>query len=368
MRVLWFTWRDRRHPLAGGAEIVNEELAKRLAGDGHEVRFLVGGFPDGVAHEWRDGLEIIRLGNRWTVYWRAYRYYRKHLVGWPSLVIDEVNTVPFFAKWYVRERNILFVHQLARDVWFSEIFFPLNVIGYVLEPLYLRFLSDRRVATVSESTKRDLMRCGFSAERIVVIPQGIAMTPIADPALVEKFPQPTMLAFGAIRPMKRTAHVVRAFEIAKRTLPSLQLVVAGDASSRYGRRVLRMIAASPHCADITVYGNVDDATKANLLQKSHVLCMASVKEGWGLVVSEAASQGTPAVVYDADGLRDSVRDGETGLLCEKNAPEAMAAQVVWLLSDPQKYAILRQNAWLAAKGLSFDDSYAAFSRFLAGVV
>ncbi|RKY81760.1 glycosyltransferase family 1 protein, partial [candidate division KSB1 bacterium] len=44
MNLLWLTWKDRKHPLAGGAELVNEKLAKRLVQDGHRVIFLVGGY------------------------------------------------------------------------------------------------------------------------------------------------------------------------------------------------------------------------------------------------------------------------------------------------------------------------------------
>lgn len=124
MKILWFTWKDRKNPLAGGAELVNEELAKRLAKDGHEVVFLVAGFPGGTLEEKIHGYKIIRLGNRWSVYWLAYRYYKKNLAGWADLVIDEINTIPFFAKFYVRERNVLFVHMLCREIWFYEMFPP----------------------------------------------------------------------------------------------------------------------------------------------------------------------------------------------------------------------------------------------------
>ena len=41
MKILWFTWKDMKNPYAGGAEVVNEQLAKRLVADGHEVTFLV---------------------------------------------------------------------------------------------------------------------------------------------------------------------------------------------------------------------------------------------------------------------------------------------------------------------------------------
>lgn len=122
--------------------MVNEEIAKRLARDGHEVIFLVGGFKGCALEETIDGYKVVRLGNRWSVYWKAWRYYKKNLRGWADLVIDEVNTMPFFCKFYVREKNILFVHQLCREIWFYEMAFPLNVLGYALEPIYLWLLRD----------------------------------------------------------------------------------------------------------------------------------------------------------------------------------------------------------------------------------
>lgn len=85
-----------KHPQAGGAEFINEEIVKRLAADGHEVTLLVGGFKDCLGEEVRDGYKIIRLGNRFSLYWLAFRYYRKYLTGWSDLVIDEMNTIPFF--------------------------------------------------------------------------------------------------------------------------------------------------------------------------------------------------------------------------------------------------------------------------------
>src|SRR5205823_79876 len=61
-------------------------------------------------------------------------------------------------------------------------------------------------------------------------------------------------------------------------------------------------------------GFVDEEEKLRLLQTAHAVACASEKEGWGLTVLEAAACGTPAVVTDVPGLRDAVRDGETGLL------------------------------------------------------
>lgn len=360
MKILWFTWKDKKNPLAGGAEIVNEELAKRLAADGHEVVFIVSGYEMAVAEEIVDGYKIVRLGNRWTVYFAAWRYYLQNMQGWADLVIDEVNTIPFMAKFYVRERNILFVHQLCRQIWFYEMFFPLSLIGYLLEPIYLWLLRDRKVITVSESTKNDLLRFGFKKENIEIISEGIEIKPVENLDSVVKFPKPTMLALGALRSMKRTLDIVKAFEIAKQKISDLELVIAGSADNKYGQKVLNKIITSPYRDSIKYLGKVSLEKKIELMQRAHLLCVASVKEGWGLIVTEANSQGTPAVVYDVDGLRDSVKYDETGMICDENNPVDMAGNIVELLNDKGRYERLRLNAWEWSKEINFENSYRDF--------
>jgi glycosyltransferase involved in cell wall biosynthesis len=92
--------------------------------------------------------------------------------------------------------------------------------------------------------------------------------------------------------------------------------------------------------------------------------VASVKEGWGLVVTEANSQGTPAVVYNCDGLRDSVQDGATGLVCKRNTPEALAEAMAALLQDQPRYEHMRRAAWEWSKDITFEKSYAQFKDIL----
>ncbi len=364
MKILWLTWKDRKHPLAGGAEVVNEALAERLVADGHHVKLIVSGFAGGQAREAINGYEVIRVGGRYSVYWKTYRYYKKHLQGWANLVIDEVNTVPFFAKFYVKEPNLLFVHMLCRQIWFYESPFPVSLIGYLIEPIYLRLLSDRRVITVSESTKKDLMRHGFSSGNTEIISEGIEIEPLESLNKARKYPQPTLLSLGAIRPMKRTDHQIKAFELAKAQIPNLQLKIAGYPVGRYGRKIINLIERSPYRADIEYVGRANPDQKLELLRRCHLLLMTSVKEGWGLTVTEAASQGTPSIVYDVDGLRDSVRTEETGWIVEKNTPQAIANFVDKAFADRSLYQSLRKSGWEWSKQINFDESYRGFTKVL----
>jgi glycosyltransferase involved in cell wall biosynthesis len=368
MRILWLSWKDARHPLAGGAEVVADELIKRLAADGHEVTMLSGGWKGAAAEETFDGRRTVRLGNRYSIYYHTWRYYRRHLRGWADVVIDEVNTVPFFAKYYVREPNVVLAHMLCRQIWFYQMPFPLSVGGYLAEPLYLRLLSDRRAITVSESTRRDLVRHGFRPDRISIISEGIQMKPLGSLSEHTKYAQPTVISLGALRAMKRTLDQVKAFEIAKASIPNLQLRIAGDASGRYGRAVLRYIAASPYAADIKYLGRISHQDKTELMQRGHAILVTSVKEGWGLIVTEAASQGTPAVVYNVDGLRDSVRAGQTGLVAQANTPAGLAQQITALFDSPERYASLRRQAWEWSREITFDRSYVELMQTLKAVV
>lgn len=363
MKILWFTWKDVKNPYAGGAEIVNEELAKRLVKDGHEIIFLVRGFPGGKKEEMVNGYKVIRMGNYHTVYWEAYKYYKKNLKGWADLVIEEVNTIPFFCNFYVKEKSILFFHQLCREIWFHEMGFVKGLVGYVLESIYLLLLGNREVITVSESTKKDLNRFGFRRNKIKIISEGIEIEPVQN-LDIKKFENPTMLSLGAFRPMKRTDHIIKAFELAKKELPDLKLVIAGDMVGAFAKKVLEIIENSPHKDSIECLGRVSKEKKIELMQKSHLIAVASVKEGWGLVVTEANSQGTPAVVYDSDGFRDSVRHEKTGLICKKNNPENLSKKIKKIMADKDEYEKIRLNAWEWSKEISFEKSYEDFKKII----
>lgn len=361
MNILWLTWKDAGHPAAGGAEAVAASLTRRLARDGHAVTILAGGWPGAEPETGQNGCRVIRLGGRATVYWHAYRYYGRHLRNWADLLVEEINSVPFFTRAYRGGTPaVRLIHQLAGEVWFHQLPRTVGAVGYLIEPLLLRWLArDRSLfLTGSQSTRSDLRRHGV--RNAAVFPYPLELAPLPDlSAATPKPPIPTILSFGSIRPMKRPDHVLRIFERAKRRIPDLRLIVAGGGTGPYHDRVLREIESSPHRRDIEVMGRVADADKARVLAGAHLIVAASVKEGWGLTVTEAASQGTPAVAYDVDGLRDSVRHGETGWVVPPN-PEAAAEAVVSLLEDRGTVDRLRRNAFEWSRTFTPEASYAAF--------
>lgn len=362
MNILWLGWKDFTHPERGGAEVVLQELIIRQLADGHSVTLLTASYPNAKAEETlENGLHVIRIGtNRYLHSVQALWFYLRHLRGKFDLIIETVNTAPYFSLLFRgKAKGLAFYHQLARDVWFFETKAPLSHLGFFLiEPLATWLLSRAKtpLVTVSESSKQDLARFGWGPKRTRIISEGICFEPLKKLSEVKKFDQPTILSLGAIRGMKRTLDQIRAFEIAKKTIPNLQMKIAGDASGDYGQEVLGEIAQSPYRKDIEYLGRVTELQKKTLMQQAHLITVTSIKEGWGLIVTEAASQGTPAIVYDADGLRDSVRSHETGMVVSPS-PERLAAATVFSLRNKARYQAMQRAAWELSKRITFDKSY-----------
>src|SRR5262249_21757029 len=91
-------------------------------------------------------------------------------------------------------------------------------------------------------------------------------------------------------------------------------------------------------------GFVDEAEKVALYRAARVFVNPSEKEGWGLTVIEANACGTPVVASDSPGLRDSVRQDETGFLVPHGDVGAFADAVIRVLRDDDTWRRLRTGA------------------------
>ena len=366
MKILWFTWKDKKNPLGGGAELTTSEMGRLLAQDGHDLTFITSGFKNGKPFEEFDGYKVIRLGNRWTVYWKAFLYYKKNLAGKYDLVVDECNTLPFFCRFFVKEKNIFWIQQFAREIWFYQMFFPLNIVGYCIELLYLKLFKNSLTFTFAESTKKDLGQLGFKAQNIHILREACLMNIIDSEVAYKKYAEPTILFLSALREMKRPDHVIKAFEISKANIPNLKLKIIGGGSGKYYEHVLKLIRHSKYANDIEYLGKlgVSDPKKAEVLRQSHFICCPSVREGWGIIVVEAASQGTPAIVYNVNGLKDAVDYGKNGYICDENTPSGMAKMIFQGFQKNEDYESLRKNAVEFSKQINIHNSYAIFKKVL----
>jgi glycosyltransferase involved in cell wall biosynthesis len=349
------------NPEMGGAEVFTREVAKRWVEQGHEVTLFTSQFPNCKREEVVDGVRIVRAGERYSVYWKAKEYYRRCFSreGY-DVVIDEVNTRPFHTPKFVNngEKVVALIHQLAREYWFYETPFPISYIGYhFLEDRWLRNYVDVPIVTVSESTRRDLLNLGF--KKVFVVPEGLNFTPLSE--VPEKEEYPVVVYAGRLKRAKRPDHAIRAFKIVKEKFQNAELWIIGDGPFR---KELERIAGE----GVKFFGGLPNEERRRLLAKAWVLVNPSVREGWGLNVIEANALGTPCVAYDVAGLRDSVRNGETGLLMPNGDVEALANAIIKVLSDDKLREKLSRNAIKWAGRFSWDKTAEEFLKVIAGAV
>ena len=337
----------------GGAEVFTREVAKRWVASGHEVSLFTSKFSGCKKEEIVDGVKIIRAGGRFTVYRQAKRFYSKRFrkEGF-DIVIDEINTRPFFAPKFVKnnEKVVALIHQLAREYWFYETPFPVSYLGYhFLENRWLKQYVDVATVTVSESTQRDLADLGF--KHVSVVPEGLNFEPLD--AVPVKDSKPVVVFAGRLKRAKRPDHAIKAFKIVKEKVPDAELWVFGDGPFR---RALERISG----AGVSFFGNLNNAERRELLRKSWVLMVPGLREGWGLNIIEANALGVPCVAYNVHGLKDSIKNGETGLLVEAGNIKALAENVISILENQSKRQRLSLNALKYAKEFNWDKTAKEF--------
>jgi glycosyltransferase involved in cell wall biosynthesis len=356
VRILWFNWRDKKHPDAGGAELYTHEVMARLKQRGHDITLFTADIPDRIKEDEIDGIKIIRNGGKFTIYINAKKFYkanRKHF----DLVVDEINGRPFLTPQFVKDKPIIALfHQSIREEWFYETVFPLNMLCYFyLEKKWMSFYKDMTTITVSNSSKEDLTS-SYGIKKIEIAPIGLSVKPIDQVPVKED--TPTLVFIGRMKKHKLPHHAMQAFEIIKSKIPDAKLNIIGDGY------LLDKLKKQNKNLDVFFHGRLTNELKYNLLKKAHLILMPSVREGWGLVVTEANAMGTPAVAYNVSGLRDSVVNNITGVLTDSNTPQSLAEASVNLLNDPGKLKALSSNALEFSRRFNWDVTTNVFDRVI----
>ena len=361
LKILIFNWRCWLNSAMGGAEVFTREVARCWIKAGHEVTLFASEFPNCRREEVVDGVRVVRAGGKYSVYWKAKKYYKKYFsIEGYDIVIDEVNTRPFLTPKFVNngEKIVALIHQLAREYWFYETPFPISYIGYYfLEKRWLRNYVAVPTVTVSEGTRQDLLDLGF--KQVFVVPEGLNFKPLS--GVPEKESYPVVAYVGRLKRAKRPDHAVKAFKIVKEKIPEAELWIIGDG---YFRKDLETIATD----GVKFFGSLPDRERRALVKRAWVLLNPSVREGFGLNVVEANALGTPCIAYDVAGLRDSVKNDETGLLAEAGSVEDLAEKIVMVLKDDALRESLSRNALDYSRQFSWDESAEVFLKTIRYVI
>lgn len=373
--ILSLSWRDIKSPKRGGAELHTFEMLRNS--DQNKYKFIqfgprYKGLPE---EETIDGIKYIRRGNVISTIFHAALYYNKNNDK-IDFVLEQCNTHRFFTRfWVPANKRIFYIHQLTREIWDINFPFPLSKIGKILETPMLWLQRNDPTITVSNSTRNDLISVGFNKDNIYIIPSAINPD-ILGLRLDDDFSDKkhNFVYVGRYSKYKGIDASVLALEIVKEKYPDAKLTVVGKKDEKIVKEVIEPCAkrAEFHYGDedindIVLKGFVSEGEKHDIMRKSRALLFPSIREGWGLIVSEAGAVGTPSIVYDSPGCRDVVDYGRAGYLCRDNTPKELARLMIRSIEDGDEYKDKRRNAYEFAQNCSWELNKNLFDEMVTSI-
>lgn len=155
--------------------------------------------------------------------------------------------------------------------------------------------------------------------------------------------KPLIVQISRFDPWKDPLGVIKAWKLAKKKIPDLQLVLMGDAADDdpEGKDVLEQVMdAIAGQEDVFIVTDTDDHVVNAFQTMANVVLQKSIREGFGLTVTEALWAKTPVIGGNVGGIPEQVKNGRSGYLV--NSPTEAAKYIVKLIQEPLKAQALGQ--------------------------
>jgi glycosyltransferase involved in cell wall biosynthesis/O-antigen/teichoic acid export membrane protein len=352
------TDRDWTHPQGGGTGTNLFGQVSRWVAWGHRVTVIAGAYPGAAGTErLGENLVVHRTGTRMTVFPKAALAVARGAGRDADVVLEVINGVAFCTPlwWFLRAPRVALVHHVHQSHYVAEMGRRGALAAFVAEAAPLRWLyRGTDVLTISEAAREDLMALGVPRERIHVAYLGVEHERFR---VGRRSPEPTLLYLGRLKQYKRIETTLDVLE----GVPGATLDIAGDGDHRPALEA--EVERRGLGGRVRFHGFVDEQRQTELYGSAWLSLTASSAEGWCLTVMEAAACGTPSAALAVGGLRESIVDGETGVLAD--TPEELTAKVRAVIGDPQRRDELGDAARARARGFTWENAAGANLAVLA---
>lgn len=345
MKILILNWRSINDPLQGGAELATFEQAKRwVTNHKAKVTWLSPKYDKKIVRETVEGVDFQYMGFPLTrnifqllfaypiFYFLIFWTYLTQFKGKVDVVIDEVHGLPYLTPLFVKEKNVVYIHEVAGEIWDLMYPFPINKIGRFIEKII--FLPYKKTSFVgTKIVAEDLVALEIPKKNINIVNYGV--TAPDTKKVPKKNKNLTIVFLNRLVKMKGPERTIEVFSKVIKKDKNAKLIFVGRGEEEY-EKVLKTFAGKLNIANnIEFKGFVSTEEKFKILGQSHVLINASFKEGWGLVNIEANRMGTPVVAFRVKGNTTTVKDGVSGFLFAENEQQQIADKIVELRNNTQ---------------------------------
>lgn len=252
-------------------------------------------------------------------------------------ILEASNTTTYFPSFIYAKRikipAVAWVPDVLGEQWEKNFSFSVAKAGKILEKLGLTLPWDHYIA-MSQVTKSKLINLGINREKISVVYGGVDSTYLKK-LKVNKYKKPTICVISRFLPYKRVEDVIKAVKIIENFIPQIRCIIIGEGPEK--NNLISLISKLSLENSITIISNLKHDKVMRILKRSHVFCLPSTVEGFGLVTIESMATGVPYVNSDISQTIEITKKGMGGLLFSRKDERDLSEKIIRLLSNEDLY-------------------------------
>lgn len=335
-KILFLTWKDKKHPHAWWAEKVMYEYMKILVEKWYEVTWFAHSFKWCKKEEIIDWIKVIRKFWLISSYFFFPSYYKKNLKWKFDLIIDEAGWFPFLTPLYVKDTPIvLFTHHIGDKEWDFKFPKPFSNIFKAIYKEMFYFYKDNITISVSQSTKEELIEIWLKEENIYVIENTLNDKKIKK---ITEIKENKVLVLWRLMPIKRVEDSIKAFyEFYKDNKNYTLTIVWNQQDKNYFSTLLNLVENLWIEHNVEFLGFIPDWKFEEIISMHKLLLINSYKEWFWLVVLECNCYWIPTLWYNVPWLKDSIKEWVNWYLIEDWNYIEMWNKMNTLLNNKKEY-------------------------------
>lgn len=364
--VVIFNKRDIKNPHWGGGDAYIHEIAKGLA-QKYKVIILTNGYQGASPVDVIDGVEVHRTTSNGI--WGRFLlplYFKRHFAK-ADLVIESVTVIPWFSPLFAPHRSLMIFHQLVGDIFFQELPTIVAHLAFSIEPLLYKLYKKIHVVTPSPSSRDALASLGLSDSKFVhIVLPGVSSSMIRQGEQSGAEREPIMVCLSRVVAYKGIQHAILALPHILKEVPKAKLIVIGKGP--YLPELIKLTNNLALTNHVTFTGYLSEQEKIEMLIRARVLVFLSTREGWGNNILEANALRVPAVGWNVPGIKDAIRDDDTGFLVPSGDIDLLVNKVTTLLTDDLRWNQMSQNAFTWAKEHTWENTQSSISNVVQNLI